>query len=226
MARSTTASPDSCLRVPTVLAAHRRRSSSRHGAGSQNRLVFLVLRRVRVMAVDVAVAYAAVPPMRHDFDLNSRIASALQGLALTPELPKNIRSGPPDRYYSAASGVPCSLNRLLAIPESRTHVSRVSVARPPHCLAQAEYDPLAGGCRTAGQPGLLRARCQLRGKLNVWRRIERRRYVVSWVSAAWGAFHFHGSSVSSSCRLVRPDTMRWRTSVSQANGSTSLSFAD
>jgi hypothetical protein len=102
----------------------------------------------------------------------------------------------------------------------------VSVARPPHCLAQAEYDPLAGGCRTAGQPGLLHARCQLRGKLNVWRRIERRRYVVSWVSAAWGAFHFHGSSVSSSCRLVRPDTMRLSTSVSQANGSTSLSFAD
>jgi hypothetical protein len=119
--------------------------------------------------------------------------------------------------------------RITAAPrmhEALTKLDNVSVARPPHCLAQAEYDPLAGGCRTAGQPGLLRARCQLRGKLNVWRRIERRRYVVSWVSAAWGAFHFHGSSVSSSCRLVRPDTMRLSTSVSQANGSTSLSFAD
>jgi hypothetical protein len=50
--------------------------------------------------------------------------------------------------------------------------------------------------------------------------------VVSWVSAALAAFQFHGSSVCSSCRLVRPDTMRSSTSVSQASGSTSFSFAD
>jgi hypothetical protein len=67
------------------------------GQGRKIALVFLVLRRVRVMAVDVAVAYAAVPPMRHDFDLNSRIASALQGLALTPESPKEYSVGAPGR---------------------------------------------------------------------------------------------------------------------------------
>ena len=69
---------------------------------------------------------------------------------------------------------------------------------------------LAWSVPIARQPGYLR-------------RIERRRYVVSRVSAT---FQFHGSSVSSSCRLVRPDTMRSSTSVSQANGSTSFSFAD
>jgi len=55
----------------------------------------------------------------------------------------------------------------------------VSVAQLPHCLAQAEYDPLTGGCRTADQPGLLRGRCRLRGGRDVWRGMERRRYVVS-----------------------------------------------
>jgi len=55
----------------------------------------------------------------------------------------------------------------------------VSVAHLPHCLAQAEYDPLTGGCRTADQPGLLRGRCRLRGGRDVWRGMERRRYVVS-----------------------------------------------
>jgi hypothetical protein len=57
--------------------------------------------------------------------------------------------------------------------------------------------------------------------------IERRRYVVSWVSAALAAFQFHSSSMSGSCRrLVRPDTMRSSTSVSQASRSASFSFAD
>jgi hypothetical protein len=51
------------------------------------------------------------------------------------------------------------------------------------------------------------------------------RYAVSGVAAALSAFQFHGSSVSSSCALVRPDTMRSSTSVSQASGSTSFSLA-
>ena len=146
------------------------------------------------------------------------LGAAAQSAAPTP--PPDASSA--DDATELAKKLQNPIDDLYSVPFR----NNVSVARPPHCLAQAEYDPLAGGCRTAGQPGLLRARCQLRGKLNVWRRIERRRYVVSWVSAAWGAFHFHGSSVSSSCRLVRPDTMRLSTSVSQANGSTSLSFAD
>ena len=50
--------------------------------------------------------------------------------------------------------------------------------------------------------------------------------MVSRISAALAAFQFYGSSVSSSCRLLRPDTMRSSTSVSQASGSASFSFAD
>jgi hypothetical protein len=38
-------------------------------------------------------------------------------------------------------------------------------------------------------------------------------------------FQFHGSSVSSWFRFVCLDTVRLSTSVSQASGSTSLSFA-
>ena len=38
-------------------------------------------------------------------------------------------------------------------------------------------------------------------------------------------FQFHGSSASSSVDLVRPETMRYSTSVSQACGSTSFSLA-
>jgi hypothetical protein len=45
---------------------------------------------------------------------------------------------------------------------------------------------------------------------------------------AWGSFRrfqCHGSSRSSSWRLICPDTMRLSTSVSQASGSTPLSLA-
>jgi hypothetical protein len=38
-------------------------------------------------------------------------------------------------------------------------------------------------------------------------------------------FQFHGSSVCNSFRLVCPDTMRLRTSVNQASGSSLFSFA-
>ena len=48
---------------------------------------------------------------------------------------------------------------------------------------------------------------------------------ASTVAGSRSAFQAHGSSRSSSCALVRPETMRSSTSVSQAKGSTPLSFA-
>src|ERR1700760_1754324 len=77
-------------------------------------------------------------------------------------------------------------------------------------------------CGTVDQTGLLRCWCQLCSRHDTGRMTERGRYVVSWLSAVLAAFQFHGSNVFSSCRLVRPDTMRSSTSVSQASGSTSL----
>jgi hypothetical protein len=49
---------------------------------------------------------------------------------------------------------------------------------------------------------------------------------VPAASASLAAFQFHGSSVSRSCRLACPATMRSSTSVSQASGSTPFNFAD
>src|SRR4051812_2016078 len=48
---------------------------------------------------------------------------------------------------------------------------------------------------------------------------------ASTVAASCWAFQVHGSSRSSSCALVRPETTRSSTSVSHARGSTPLSFA-
>jgi hypothetical protein len=56
-------------------------------------------------------------------------------------------------------------------------------------------------------------------------RSELVRHPVSAASAALTAFQFHGSNVSSSCRLVRLDTMRSSTSASHASGSTPFNFA-
>jgi hypothetical protein len=85
-------------------------------------------------------------------------------------------------------------------------------------------------CRDDAVPGLHLALLLLRwhchGKRSIRRRIARGCYAVSGVSTVRPGFQFHGSSVSSWCRLVRPDTMRSSTSVSQANGSTLFSFAD
>ena len=48
---------------------------------------------------------------------------------------------------------------------------------------------------------------------------------ASATAASRSAFQAHGSSRSSSCALVRPETIRSSTSVSHARGSTPLSFA-
>ncbi len=50
-------------------------------------------------------------------------------------------------------------------------------------------------------------------------------YAVLAASAAFSAAQFHGNRVSSSRRLVRPETIRSSTSVSQANGSRPFNFA-
>ena len=42
----------------------------------------------------------------------------------------------------------------------------------------------------------------------------------------FSSFQFHGSNVCNSVLLVRAETMRCRTSVSQASGSTLFSLAD
>jgi hypothetical protein len=73
------------------------------------------------------------------------------------------------------------------------------------------------------QPGLLRGRCPVARQ--TWRRIERRRHVVSWVATELAALQVDGSGVPSACRLVRSDTMRSSTSVIQASASTSFSCA-
>ncbi len=58
---------------------------------------------------------------------------------------------------------------------------------------------------------------------------------MNWRSAGWfnlqigptvrSTFQVHGSSCASSWALVRPETIRSSTSVSQAKGSTPFSFA-
>jgi hypothetical protein len=50
-------------------------------------------------------------------------------------------------------------------------------------------------------------------------------YAELIVAGMHAGFQFHGSSVCNSFRLVRPDTMRSRTSVNQASGSSLFSFA-
>lgn len=112
------------------------------------------------------------------------------------------------------------------------HLERIEVSAvaATHCLRPPGCDPIPSRRRTTdrhprlafcGQPAWIfgtRRRCGQRTR-------EPACYPVPAASASLAAFQFHGSSVSSSCRLVRPATIRSSTSVSQASGSTPFNFA-
>jgi hypothetical protein len=126
---------------------------------------------------------------------------------------------------------PSSVSRSLARPRSRTippvscarrRSHRRRMTRPALTTLRAAIVAASPAAGSALQPITVRS-SNPAGLRRAARATER--YAACATATASGGRRFHGSNCAISCCLVRPETRRSSTSVSQASGSTPFNFA-